>query len=90
MPISIRSAIDFYARHPISAQGVLAKLRAARGNLDNVRPEELWAHDQKSARLQADVQNLNNRLNLIDFAGLFSGNSIAAPRGYSLRLQGTF
>jgi hypothetical protein len=37
-------------------------------------------------RLQADVQNLNNRLNLINFAGLFSGTGIAPPRSYFLRL----
>ena len=42
----IRSAIDFYARHPISAEIILAKLMAARGNLDRLRPEELFAHDQ--------------------------------------------
>jgi cyclopropane fatty-acyl-phospholipid synthase-like methyltransferase len=42
----IRSAVDFYARHPISAEIILAKLKDARGNLDNVRPEELFAHDQ--------------------------------------------
>ena len=51
---------------------------------------DLWKHDQKAMRLQADVQNLNNRLNLIDFAGLFSGNAVAPPRSYSLRLQTTF
>jgi ubiquinone/menaquinone biosynthesis C-methylase UbiE len=39
-------AIYFYTRHPISSAIILSKLRAARGNLDNVRPEELWAHDQ--------------------------------------------
>jgi hypothetical protein len=37
-------------------------------------------------RLQADVQNFNNRLNVINFAGLFSGTGIAPPRSYSLRL----
>ena len=42
----IRSAVDFYARHPISAEIILAKLQEARGNLDNVKPEELFAHDQ--------------------------------------------
>ena len=42
----IRSAVDFYARHPISAEIILAKLKDARGNLDNVKPEELFAHDQ--------------------------------------------
>lgn len=51
---------------------------------------DLWKHDQISTRLQADIQNLNNRLNVIDFAGLFSGNSVAPPRSYSLRLQVSF
>ena len=51
---------------------------------------DLWKRDQVATRLQADVQNLNNRLNLINFAGLFSGNAIAPPRSYSLRLQATF
>ena len=51
---------------------------------------DLWKHDQIATRLQAGVQNLNNRLNVINFAGLFSGNSIAPPRSYSLRLQTTF
>jgi hypothetical protein len=40
--------------------------------------------------LQADIQNLNNRLNVLDFGGLFSGNAIAPPRSYALRLQTSF
>lgn len=51
---------------------------------------ELWKKDKRSVRLQADIQNLNNRVNVIDFAGLFSGNSIAPPRSYTLRLATTF
>jgi sarcosine/dimethylglycine N-methyltransferase len=42
----IRSAIDFYERHPISCEIILAKLRASRGHLDDLRPEELFPHDQ--------------------------------------------
>jgi hypothetical protein len=48
---------------------------------------DLWKKDNLAARLQVDVQNLNNRLNLIDFAGLFSGNTISPPRSYSVRLK---
>jgi hypothetical protein len=51
---------------------------------------ELYKGDHFSTRLQADAANLNNRLNLIDFGGLFSGNAIAPPRSYSLRLQTNF
>jgi cyclopropane fatty-acyl-phospholipid synthase-like methyltransferase len=39
-------AIYFYDRHPMSGQIIKAKLRAARGHLENVTPEELWPHDQ--------------------------------------------
>lgn len=43
-----------------------------------------------TVRLQADGQNLNNRLNVLDFGGLFSGNAIAPPRGYFVRLVTNF
>ena len=39
-------AIFFYSRHPITAEIILSKLRAARGNLDGLRPEDLYPHDQ--------------------------------------------
>ena len=47
---------------------------------------ELVKRERLQMHLQADVQNLNNRLNVINFAGLFSGTGIAPPRSYSLRL----
>jgi SAM-dependent methyltransferase len=46
MSTEIRSAIDYYERHPISAQVILAKLEAARGTLDGLRPDELFPLDQ--------------------------------------------
>ncbi len=46
MSMEILSAIDFYERHPISAEIILAKLNASRGHLDDLAPEELFAHDQ--------------------------------------------
>ena len=51
---------------------------------------DLWKHDNATLRLQADVENINNRLNVIDFGGLFSGNAIAPPRSYWLRLTTEF
>jgi len=51
---------------------------------------DLWKKDKVALRLQADVQNINNRLNLINFAGLFSGNTVAPPRSYNLRLTTSF
>ena len=46
MSMEIRSAIDFYERHPISSEIILAKLSASRGHLNDVAPEELFPHDQ--------------------------------------------
>jgi ubiquinone/menaquinone biosynthesis C-methylase UbiE len=38
--------LNFVSRHPISREQILAKLRASRGGLDDLRPEELFPHDQ--------------------------------------------
>ena len=46
MTSKIHTAVDFYERHPISAQIILTKLEAARGTLDGLRPDELFPHDQ--------------------------------------------
>jgi hypothetical protein len=51
---------------------------------------DLYKKEKRSLRLQADAENLNNRLNVIDFGGLFSGNAIGPPRSYFLRLAATF
>jgi hypothetical protein len=51
---------------------------------------DLWKRDNLNMRLQADVENLNNRLNVIDFAGLFSGTAVAPPRSFALRLEASF
>jgi outer membrane cobalamin receptor len=89
-PNAIADAIDQYGA------AIVDRVNFARGRVkpslafDISGGADLWKHDQKSLRLQAGIQNLNNRLNLIDFAGLFSGNAVAPPRSYSLRLQATF
>ena len=76
--------------------GVVGRLDFARGR---VRPSfvvgasvraELYKRDRFATALQADFDNLNDRLNVIDFGGLFSGNAIGPPRSYSLRLQTNF
>jgi hypothetical protein len=41
-------------------------------------------------RLQADVLNITNRLNVINFAGLFSGTALAPPRSFAVRLLSAF
>jgi hypothetical protein len=51
---------------------------------------DVYKSNRMSIRIQADGDNLNNRLNVIDFGGLFSGNAIAPGRSYVLRLATNF
>jgi hypothetical protein len=51
---------------------------------------DVWKTEKLNVRIQADGTNLNNRLNVIDFAGLFSGNAIGPSRSYNLRLTTNF
>jgi len=51
---------------------------------------DLWKQEKRTLRLQMVVENLMNRLNVINFAGLFSGTAIAPPRGGNVRLQYDF
>ncbi|HUI82794.1 MAG TPA: TonB-dependent receptor [Candidatus Binatia bacterium] len=59
-------------------------------SLDTSLGADLWVRDNVAMRLQFDVINLTDRFNLINFAGLFSGNSVAPPRTYGVRLQTSF
>jgi len=51
---------------------------------------ELWHHEKRSVTAQADLMNLTNRLNLINFAGLLSGTAVAPPRSIGFRLRTEF
>ncbi len=51
---------------------------------------DVYKSDRLNMRFQADGDNLNNRLNVIDFGGLFSGNAIGPARSFHLRLTSIF
>ncbi len=59
-------------------------------SLDASAGAEILHTDRLRMRLQADVRNLNNRLNVIDFNGLFSAVAIGPPRCFLLRLATAF
>jgi hypothetical protein len=75
---------------------VISRLNFDRGR---VRPQlsvsasagvEVYKSERRVVRLQADGENLSNRLNVIDFGGLFSGNAIGPARSFALRLNASF
>lgn len=75
---------------------VVDRLNFARGRIrpvllvDATVAAELHKNDRMTVDLQADGTNLTNRLDVIDFGGLFSGNAIGPAHSYALRLSTTF
>jgi hypothetical protein len=45
---------------------------------------------RRSLGLQVEVRNLTNRLNVINFAGVFSGTALAPPRSLAIRVSASF
>ena len=58
--------------------------------LDAAAGLEIYRKEQRSAILQVQSTNLTDRVNVINFASLFSGTAIAPPRSVSGRLKLTF
>src|SRR6266478_4145592 len=58
--------------------------------LDVAAGAEIYHKESRSAALQIQVANLANRLNVINFASLFSGTALGEPRSVSARLRLTF
>ena len=77
-------------------QAVVDRINFARGrvrpslSIDASAGADVYKTEHMSVQLQADCENLNNRLNVIDFGGLFSGNAIGPSRSYLLRLTTSF
>jgi hypothetical protein len=61
-----------------------------RWSLDGSVGATLLATTTTRLRLQVDVRNATNRLDVINFAGLFSGTALAPPRSVAVRLRAEF
>ena len=92
-------AINNFNRARLLAQygpDILSRVDLARGrvrpslSLDVAGGVQLYHSDHGRIGLQARVANLTNRLNVINFASLFSGTAIAPPRSLSLKLAAEF
>jgi hypothetical protein len=73
----------------------------SRVNLDSgrVRPNfslaaaagvELYKKESRSLNFQVEASNLTDRVNVLNFAGLFSGNAVATPRSATAHLRFNF
>ena len=77
-------------------QQILDRVDFARGrvkpnfSLDAAAGAEIYRKEQRSAALQIQVANLTDRLNVINFASLFSGTALGEARSVSASLRLTF
>ncbi|HEV7512492.1 MAG TPA: TonB-dependent receptor plug domain-containing protein [Candidatus Acidoferrum sp.] len=59
-------------------------------SLDIAAGAQLYRKELRSAALQIQVSNVTNRVNLLNFASLFSGTAVSIPRSVSGGLKLTF
>jgi hypothetical protein len=86
--------VELTSESPVTASPrILERVNFDRGrlrpmfSLDTSAGAQVWRHEAASLNLQADVSNITNRLNVINFAGLFSGTALAPPRNFGVRLR---
>jgi hypothetical protein len=75
---------------------VISRINFARGRIRSLLAVnasmgvDVYKGEGIYTRFQVDGNNLNNRLNVIDFGGLFSGNAIGPARNVMMRLNTSF
>jgi hypothetical protein len=78
------------------AQAILDRVNFQRGrirpnfSLDLSAGIRAWERGSRSATLQFDVRNLTDRLNVINFSGVFSGTALAPGRQISVQMRFQF
>jgi sarcosine/dimethylglycine N-methyltransferase len=84
----------FYNRHPISCEIILSKLRANRGHLDGLRPEELFPHDQDhygglaATDELARAANIGDGSRVADFCAGLGGTARYLAHTYGVDVTG--
>ncbi|MGH9668258.1 MAG: TonB-dependent receptor domain-containing protein, partial [Bryobacteraceae bacterium] len=90
LPVELGDGVDIGDLVTQYGQRIVERVNFSAGrvrpnfSLDLSAGADLWKHEQKALRLEAQVENVANRLNVIDFAGVFSGTAIAPPRSFSI------
>ncbi len=85
----VAEAIESFGERVVNRVNFATGRVRASSSLDASAAVILARSPRREARIQADVRNMTNRVDVINFAGLFSGTALAAPRTISVgfRLQ---
>ncbi|MDQ2948438.1 MAG: TonB-dependent receptor, partial [Acidobacteriota bacterium] len=96
LPVELTQNADVSDLEQQYGSRILAQVNFDRGrvrpsfSLDASAGFEQQLHERGKLRIQVDLQNATDRLNVINFAGLFSGTAVAPPRSVAVRLQYEF
>jgi hypothetical protein len=97
LPVELDTAsIDFDFLLAQYGEKILSRVDLDRGrvkpnfSLGAAAGAEIYHKETRTLNLQMEAANLTDRVNVLNFAGLFSGTAVAAPRSASARLRFTF
>jgi hypothetical protein len=96
LPVDINGDVDIQALTEQYGSQIISRVNFSAGrvrpnfSLDCSIGADLWKHEKSILRAQAEFDNLTDKLNVINFAGLFSGTAVGFPRSANVRLQFEF
>ncbi|MBZ5661591.1 MAG: TonB-dependent receptor [Acidobacteriia bacterium] len=96
LPVSLDNPIDINDALVQYGAAILSQVNFGAGrvrqnfSLDASAGATLYHKEAREISFQLEVNNLTDRLNVLNFASLFSGTAIAAPRSASARLKMSF
>jgi hypothetical protein len=83
-------AIEQYGERIVNRVDFAAGRMRPSASIDAAGSVTILKTARRRLRIQADVMNLTNRLNVINFSGLFSGTALGVARTFGVRLQVEF
>jgi hypothetical protein len=89
-PISYNDALPYYGAAIVNQVNFGAGRVRPNFALDASAGATVYHKEAREISFQLEVNNLTGRLNVLNFASLFSGTAIAAPRSASARLKLAF
>ena len=87
---SVEESLEEFGARTVGRVDFAAGRVRANASLDLSGGVTLAENGGRALRLYADVRNVTNRFDVINFAGLFSGTALAPPRSFGLRLSAQF
>lgn len=90
LPADIPSLVSEYGTAILNQVNFAAGRVRPNFSLNLSAGADLWKRETALLRAEVEADNITDRLNVIDFAGLFSGTAIGLPRAFTGRLQFQF